>query len=113
MATLTIPLERHRLRCLGIEDLGWQTPPASWHDRNMPSRPSKDHEFSTGAPIAVTNKPLGRSGKPIRSASPPEISKLGQRLRAISDKALASGVTVLSREEIKNLLLETRGGSTR
>lgn len=79
----------------------------------MPSRPTKDHEFGTSAPRVVTNKPSGKNGRPIRSASPPEISKLGQRLRAISDKALASGVKVLSREEIRDVLLETRGGSTR
>jgi hypothetical protein len=79
----------------------------------MPSPSRNDHKLSSGAPRAVMNKPLGGNGNLSRSAFPPEISKLGQRLRSISDKALASGVKVLSREEIRNVLLETRGGSAR
>lgn len=39
-----------------------------------------------------------------------KVSKLGQRLRELSDKALASGTKVLSSEEIHQLLCEIRGG---
>jgi hypothetical protein len=43
----------------------------------------------------------------------PKVSTLGQRLREISDRALASGVKTLSREQIQRVILETRGGSVR
>ena len=39
-----------------------------------------------------------------------EVSELGQKLRAISDKALASGTKVLSVDEINRLVCEARGG---
>jgi len=71
----------------------------------MPSRPSEDRELTVEARRVIANKVPSKNGKP------PEISELGRRLRAISDKALASGVRALSREEIRSALLETRGGS--
>lgn len=40
-----------------------------------------------------------------------KISKLGQRLREISDKALASGTETLSLEQIQTLISEIRGRS--
>jgi hypothetical protein len=40
-----------------------------------------------------------------------KVSKLGQRLREISDKALASGVERLSTEQIHELIAEIRGRS--
>jgi hypothetical protein len=43
------------------------------------------------------------------STSKPPISRLGQRLRAIRDKALASGTETLSTKEIHQLISETRG----
>ena len=53
----------------------------------------------------------GRNGKPLqRVPQVPEISKLGQRLREISEKALASGTRVLSADEIHERLAEIRGG---
>lgn len=40
-------------------------------------------------------------------------SELGQRLREISDKALASGTTRLSHDQIQRLISEVRGGELR
>jgi len=51
-----------------------------------------------------------KNGKSRETAAPVQVSKLGKRLREISDKALASGVKVLSRDEIRKVLLEVRGG---
>jgi hypothetical protein len=53
-----------------------------------------------------------KDGKPEDSATPGQVSKLSKRLREISDKALASGMKVLSRDEIRKVLLEARGGSS-
>ena len=38
-----------------------------------------------------------------------KVSKLGQRLREISDRALASGTKTLSYEEVRRLISEVRG----
>jgi hypothetical protein len=46
-----------------------------------------------------------KGGELVRGISP-----LGQRLREISDRALAAGVKTLSREEIQKAVLEARGG---
>jgi hypothetical protein len=43
-------------------------------------------------------------------AGKPKLSELGQRLREISDKALASGTTRLSHDQIQRLISEVRGG---
>jgi hypothetical protein len=62
--------------------------------------------------VAERNGKNGKNGKRLaRPAEPsPEISKLGQRLREISDEALASGTKTLSSDEIHELLCEIRGG---
>lgn len=54
------------------------------------------------------------SGKPNGNApgATPKISKLGQRLREISDEALASGTERLSLDEIHRVISEARGGTT-
>ena len=39
----------------------------------------------------------------------PKVSRLGQRLRELSDKALASGTDTLSNEQIHRLISEIRG----
>jgi hypothetical protein len=39
----------------------------------------------------------------------PKVSRLGSRLRDLSDKALASGIETLSNEQIHQLIAETRG----
>jgi hypothetical protein len=39
----------------------------------------------------------------------PKVSRLGSRLRELSDKALASGIETLSNEQIHQLIAETRG----
>jgi hypothetical protein len=50
-------------------------------------------------------------GKSLQSGSEtPRISKLGRRLREISDQALATGTKVLSAEEIQSRVVELRGG---
>jgi hypothetical protein len=54
----------------------------------------------------VENMPDGKG----RTSEPPKISKLGKRLREISDRAIASGVEILSVDEIHDRLRETRGG---
>jgi len=46
-------------------------------------------------------------GRLVPKVSP---TPLGQRLREISDRALASGVKTLSREQIQKVILEARGG---
>jgi hypothetical protein len=52
------------------------------------------------------------NGKNKDSAvSKPQISRLGQRLRAIREKALASGTETLSTAEIHRLISEIRGRS--
>jgi hypothetical protein len=56
-----------------------------------------------------------RNGKNGKSSgrSPariPKTSTLGQRLRELSDKALASGTKTLSHAQIQNLVWEIRGG---
>jgi len=61
--------------------------------------------------MAERNGKNGRNERPLqRAAQVPEISKLGQRLREISDRALASGTKVLSADEIHERLCEIRGG---
>ena len=57
----------------------------------------------------MTKKAAGQNGN---GQSKPDtgVSKLGQRLREISDRALASGVKTLSREQIQMVVLEARGG---
>ncbi len=45
------------------------------------------------------------------SAGPSNVSRLGLRLRELSDKALASGTKTLSLEEIHKLISEARGRS--
>jgi hypothetical protein len=40
-----------------------------------------------------------------------KVSKLGQRLRELSDKALASGTKTLSLEQIQQLISDIRGRS--
>ena len=52
----------------------------------------------------------GRNGTNGKTSEPPKISKLGKRLRVISDRAIASGVEILSVDEIHDRLRETRGG---
>ena len=53
-------------------------------------------------------KPNGNGAKP---PSPIKVSKLGQRLRELSDQALASGTTTLSLEEIHGVISKARGGT--
>lgn len=62
--------------------------------------------------MAEGNGKNGKNGKRLQRAPAPaaKISKFGQRLREMSDKALASGTKVLSSEEIHQLLCEIRGG---
>jgi hypothetical protein len=61
--------------------------------------------------MAGRNGKNGRNGKPLqRAPEPPKVSRLGQLLREISDKALASGTRVLSADEIHDRLAEIRGG---
>lgn len=50
-------------------------------------------------------------GLGTEAATLPEASTLGQRLREISDKALASGTKVLSADEISEYVAEIRGAS--
>lgn len=44
-----------------------------------------------------------------RNPDPRRVSRLGQRLRELSDKALASGTRTLSTEQIHKLIAEVRG----
>jgi hypothetical protein len=61
--------------------------------------------------VLIMAERTGKNGKPLqRAAETPTISKLGQRLREISDKALASGTKTLSLDEIHDYLAEVRGG---
>jgi len=53
------------------------------------------------APITSSKNGSGRA----------EMSEVAKRLRRISDRALAAGVKVLSRDQIQTLIRETRGGS--
>jgi hypothetical protein len=52
----------------------------------------------------------GNNGHEVAPAGTPKVSKLGKRLREISDKALASGTKTLSHAEIQRLISEVRGG---
>lgn len=53
----------------------------------------------------------GKNGKALqRAPGTPRISKLGQRLREISDEALASGTKVLTADQIHDRRVEIRGG---
>jgi hypothetical protein len=52
-----------------------------------------------------------RQGAPKTVTSVRKVSKLGQRLRQLSDRALASGTDTLSNEEIHRLISEIRGRS--
>jgi len=45
------------------------------------------------------------------ASSPVKVSKLGQKLREISDQALASGTKTLSLEEIHGVISRARGGT--
>jgi hypothetical protein len=61
--------------------------------------------------MADRNGKNGKNGKGLRRASeaPVKTSALGQKLREISDQALASGTRVLSIDEIHQLICEARG----
>jgi len=55
-------------------------------------------------------RPTGNGGLATQARRTlPEVSKLGSRLRELSDKALASGIETLSNEQIHQLIAETRG----
>lgn len=46
----------------------------------------------------------------MTTESQPEISKLGERLKSIRDRIIASGMPLLTPEEVEQELLERRGG---
>jgi len=46
-----------------------------------------------------------------RNPDPPRVSRLGQRLRELSDKALATGTKTLTTEQIHQQISEVRGRS--
>jgi len=53
-------------------------------------------------------------GKPIKESIPtiqPRATKLGQKLRELSDRALASGTKTLTLDQIHARISETRGGT--
>lgn len=63
--------------------------------------------------MAGRNGKNGKNGKHLEKPMEPTtkvVSRLGQRLREISDRALASGTKVLSLDQIHELLSEIRGG---
>jgi len=53
------------------------------------------------------NGATSKNGSKVGSSR--KTSKLGQQLRKISDQALASGIKVLSLEEIHKVISEARG----
>jgi hypothetical protein len=58
----------------------------------------------------METKPNGNGHKELgRTKGQPKVSKLGQRLRELSDKALSSGTTTLSNAQIQKLISEARG----
>ena len=62
---------------------------------------------------SMSERKNGTNGKnePV-AVAPRKVSKLGQRLREISDRALASGTETLSIDQIRALISQTRGSST-
>ena len=57
----------------------------------------------------MSGKPSKNGHLSSRRTSTPKVSKLGQRLRELSDKALASGTRTLSPEQIRQRISEIRG----
>jgi hypothetical protein len=59
------------------------------------------------------NKIAERNGSKSDERIATKTSKLGQRLRRISDRAIAAGMPTLSKEQINALVRQARGGSAR
>ena len=59
--------------------------------------------------MSKNSRPNGH-GDP-RNPSPPKVSRLGQRLRELSDRALATGTKTLTTEQINKQISEARGRS--
>jgi len=59
--------------------------------------------------MAERNGKNGNNKKQLQGSQDVKVSTLGQKLREISDKALASGTKILSIDEIHQLICEARG----